>query len=132
LGFVNVFRRVVVGEAIDGMRAVQIAEQHVRMERRRVAADQYREAQSLAEQLGMTLQRFSESHYRVRSGAAFWDIHPGNQRIRRSTPQVPFIFGLGTEWTLLDVVKQVHNSVKAWADAKQDAERKGADRGTST
>jgi hypothetical protein len=114
------------------MRAVQISEQHVRKERRRVAADQYRECQSLAEKLELKIIRFSESHYRIWSEGKSWDIYPGNQRIRRSTPQVPFIFGLGSEWTLLDVVKQVHNSVKAWAEAKKEAERKGAGGGAST
>lgn len=121
-----------MGEAIEGMKDVRIAQQHVRQERRRTAAEQYRECQQLAEQLGMTLVRYSESHYRISASGSFWDIHPGNQRIRRSTPHVPFIFGLNGEWTLRDVVQQVHNTLKAWKEAKETAMQKGSTGGTST
>jgi hypothetical protein len=121
-----------MGEAIEGMKDVRIAVQHVRQERRRTAADQYRECQQLAEQFGFTLVRYSESHYRISKDGSFWDIHPGNLRIRRSTPQVPFIFGLNDEWTLRDVVQQVHNTLKAWREAKEVAQQKGAAGGTST
>jgi hypothetical protein len=113
-----------MSEATEGLRAAGFANQHVRAERRKDAAEQYREAQRQAEQNGMTLQRFSEAHYRLTSGTNVWDIHPGNQRIRRTCGACPFIFGLGDQWGLIDVVKQAATTIKAWREAKEEAKRK--------
>ena len=121
-----------MGDAVDGLRAVGIVRQHEKAERRQVAEQQFEEARQLAEQFGLTLQRFSETHYRIRTEGMFWDIHPGNQRIRIITPAVPFIFGLNSDWTLRDVVQQVENTLKAWREAKAKAQQKGEQGGTST
>lgn len=110
-----------MGDAADSMWAMGAVSQHQRAERRKAAEQQFEEARQLAEQFGLTLQRFSETHYRIRTDGMFWDIYPGNQRIRRSTPQCPFIFGLNSDWTLRDVVQQVENTLKAWREARDKA-----------
>ena len=115
-----------MGDAVDGLRAVGIVRQHEKAERRQVAEQQFEEVRQLAESFGLTLQRFSEAHYRIRTEGMFWDIYPGNQRIRRSMPAVPFIFGLGSDWTLRDVVQQVENTLKAWREAREKAAAKSA------
>ena len=110
-----------MGDAADSMWAMGAVRQHQKAERRQAAGQQFHEARQLAASFGLTLQRFSETHYRIRTEGMFWDIHPGNQRIRRSTPAVPFIFGLGSDWTLRDVVQQVENTLKAWREAREKA-----------
>lgn len=114
-----------MSDMVDGLRAVSVANQSLRAERRSRATEQFPEAKQIAEQSGFTLERFSETHYRLHGGSTLWEIHPGNQRIRRLDGATPFIFGLGDQWDLLDVVKQALVTVKAWRDARQEAQQKG-------
>ena len=115
-----------MGDAADGMCAVGAARQFEKGELRARSVREFEEARSLAEQSGLVLQRFSDAHYRVRVAGYFWDIHPGNQRIRRSVPAAPFIFGLNHDWGILDVVKQVVVTLKAWNEAREKAAAKSA------
>jgi energy-coupling factor transporter ATP-binding protein EcfA2 len=75
---------------------------------RALAFKQYKEAEEMARDAGLTLIRHTESHYSLRSAAWHKDIFPGTYRISApmgkdigpSTENLPF------SWTLLDVVKE--------------------------
>jgi hypothetical protein len=41
-------------------------------------------------------------------------------------PAAPFIFGLNHDWGILDVVKQVVVTLKAWNEARENAVAKSA------
>ena len=110
-----------MGEAADSMWAVGAARQAEKADLRARSVREFEEAKQLGEQSGLVVQQFSEAHYRIRVEGYFWDIHPGNQRIRRSTPRAPFIFGLNSDWGILDVVRQVVVTLKAWNEAREKA-----------
>lgn len=100
-----------MGDMIDGLRAVGDATKHIREERRKLALKDFEEAQRIADSLGLTLQQFSDTHYRIRTSQFFWDIHPGNQRIRRSSPSCPLIRYSG-DWTLITIVRNAHEAIQ--------------------
>ncbi len=115
-----------MGEAADSMWAVGAARQSEKADLRARSVREFQEAKQLGEKSGLVVQQFSEAHYRIRVEGYFWEIHPGNQRIRRSTPRAPFIFGLNSDWSILDVVKQVVVTLKAWNEARENAAGKPA------
>lgn len=112
-----------MGDGARGLRDMGLVRQYQKAENRKTSTEQLEEAKALAEQHGIVLQRFSDAHYRVRHGEHFWDIHPGNQRIRRSVPTAPFIFGLGSDWSIKDVVCQVAKTIEAWRKANAEAKK---------
>jgi hypothetical protein len=111
-----------MSEATDGLRAVGIVRQWDRQERRRTAADQFRECQTFAEKHGMTLKRCSESHYQLWHVRKLWNIYPGNCRLMGVLETgTPFIENLKYDWTLRDVVEAVATTLKLWGTASDHA-----------
>lgn len=99
-----------MGDAIDGLRAAHDGNAYLKAERRKLANEQFDEARAKADSLGLTLERFSDTHYRIRTSQYFWDIHPGNQRIRRSSPNCPLIT-FPREWDLLSIVQHAADAI---------------------
>lgn len=100
-----------MGDMIDGLRAAGDATKFLREERRKLAAQEFNEARAIADSLGMELLQFSDTHYRIKTSQFFWDIHPGNQRIRRSSPACPLIHYSG-DWTLITIVRKAHEAIQ--------------------
>lgn len=109
-----------------GLWAMGAVSQHERQERRRTAADQFRESQDRAETMGMQLRRCSESHYQLRAGKMLWNIYPGNRRLVgvRETG-TPFV-QLKDDWNLLDVVDSIGTTLKTWKEERERARQKGS------
>jgi len=108
-----------------GLWAMGAVSQHERQERRRVAAEQFRECQALAEKLGMRLRRCSESHYQLRAGAMLWNIYPGNCRlVGMQDTGTPFV-KIQKGWQLRDVVQAVSDTLKTWRQERERAEQIG-------
>lgn len=114
-----------MGDMIDGLRAAGDATKYLKEERRKLAATQFDEATALADSLGLQLQRFSDTHYRIRTNAiwfpCFWNIHPGNQRIQRSSPECPLLhFTDLNDWTLLTIVSAADRAIKRFLERITD------------
>ena len=102
---------------IDGLRAAGDATKFLKAERRKLAAAQFDEAVKLADSLGLLLLKLSDTHYRIRTNqfrfTCFWELHPGNQRIKRSCPEAPLIrITDQNDWTLLTIVSATDEAIK--------------------
>ena len=109
-----------MSDTIDGFRAMNISYQWIKQQRCDAAASEFDAAQKLAQQFGLVFKKFTEWHYRLEIDRKRWEIFPGKLRIQRTNPVTPFIFGLGNDWTLMEVVKQAANTLKAWDAARTD------------
>lgn len=92
---------------VDSFRAYDAVRAEDSARNRQLAAEQWPEAQRLAETAGLQLLRCTEAHYQLRSEEWILNIYPGNRRLYSdpNKPRPPFVGQ--PDWTLLQVVQEV-------------------------